>query len=65
MLHPADDGQQARNSCIYRVVHFFSGVTHSFCSCTYNVHVNIRMVTHACASPLGSIAEGTCCSHDF
>ena len=33
MLHPADDGQQARNSCT-GLRFFFSGVTHFLLSCT-------------------------------
>ena len=43
MLHPADDGQQARNSV---ALFFLSGVTHTLlsCMCVYN------HTAHACLS---------------
>ena len=37
VLHPADAGQQARNSCTGLHI-FFSGVTHTFC---YHMHVHV------------------------
>ena len=40
MLHPADDGQQARNSCTGLQI-FFSGVTHSFCSCITHIEKDL------------------------